>query len=116
VIGVVNGIAYSGGFYVLLACNKRLGMKHSSYMMHRGSGEVSAPDQRAAEMFMKQWSSQVKTLTDYVVDRTDMTSREVKKAIDTDTYYSADEALKKGILTDLISSYDVLLEDMASIE
>lgn len=116
VIGVVNGIAYSGGFYVLLACNRRMGMKHSSYMMHRGSGEVSAPDQRAAEMFMKQWSSQVKTLTDYVVDRTDMTSREVKKAIDTDTYYSADEALKKGILTELISSYDVLLEDMASIE
>lgn len=115
VIGVVNGLAYSGGFYVLLACNKRMGMKHSSYMMHRGSGEINAPDQRAAEMAMKQWSSQVKTFTDFVVERTNMSAREVRKAIDTDTYYSASEALKKGILTDLVSSYDDLVEDMVSI-
>ena len=115
VIAVVTGIAYSGGFFVLLACDRRLGMKHSSYMMHRGSGEISAPDQRAAEMFMKQWSSQVKTFTDFVVQRTDMPAREVRKAIDTDTYYSADEAHHKGILTGIIGSYDELIKEMGTV-
>ena len=115
VIGVVTGIAYSGGFFVLLSCNQRLGMKHSSYMMHRGSGEMSAPDQRAAEMFMKQWSSQVKTLTEFVVQRTDMPAREVRKAIDTDTYYSASEALNKGILTGVIDSYNELITNLGTV-
>lgn len=115
VIGVVTGTAYSAGILVLLACDTRLGMKHSSYMMHRGSGMIDAPDQKAAEMAMKQWSDQVKTFTEYVVERTSMSARDVKKALSTDTYFSADKALEKGILTGIVSSINELLQDMGTI-
>ena len=115
VIGVVTGTAYSAGILVLLACDTRLGMKHSSYMMHRGSGMIDAPDQKAAEMAMKQWSDQVKTFTEYVVERTSMSARDVKKALSTDTYYSADKALEKGILTGIVGSINELLQDMGTI-
>lgn len=104
VIGVVAGIAYSGGFFVLLACDKRLGMKHSSYMLHRGSGSIDAPDQMAAEMAMKQWTAQVAVLRDFVVERTQMPAKEVRRALQTDTYYDADKALEKGVLTGIIGS------------
>lgn len=114
VIGVVVGTAYSGGFYVLLACDRRIGMRHSSYMIHRGSGTVDG-DQMAAEMAMRQWSEQMKTFTDFVVDRTSMQVREVRKALNTDTYYSADKALEKGILTGLITSMGELTEGMATL-
>ena len=116
VIGVVTGTAYSAGFLVLLACDTRLGMKHSRYMMHRGSGTIEAPDQKAAEMAMKQWSDQVKTFSDFIVDRTSMPVREVKKALDTDTYYTAEQALGKGILTGIISSLGELTDDMTTVE
>ena len=115
VIGVVTGTAYSAGILVLLACDTRLGMKHSSYMMHRGSGMIDAPDQKAAEMAMKQWSDQVKTFTEYVVERTSMSARDVKKALSTDTYFSADKALEKGILTGIVGSINELLQDMGTI-
>lgn len=115
VIGVVVGTAYSGGFYVLLACDKRIGMRHSSYMMHRGSGTIDAPDQMAAEMAMKQWSEQVKTFMDFVVERTSMQVREVRKALNTDTYYSADKALEKGILTGMVTSMNELTDGMAAL-
>lgn len=115
VIGVVTGTAYSAGILVLLACDTRLGMKHSSYMMHRGSGTIDAPDQKAAEMAMKQWSDQVKTFTEYVVERTSMSARDVKKALSTDTYLSADKALEKGILTGIVGSINELLQDMGTI-
>lgn len=114
VIGVVVGTAYSGGFYVLLACDKRIGMRHSSYMVHRGSGTVDG-DQMAAEMAMKQWSEQMKTFTDFVVDRTSMQVREVRKALNTDTYYSADKALEKGILTGMVTSMGELTDGMAAL-
>ncbi len=115
VIGVVTGTAYSAGILVLLACDTRLGMKHSSYMMHRGSGMIDAPDQKAAEMAMKQWSDQVKTFTEYVVERTNMSARDVKKSLSTDTYFSADKALEKGILTGIVGSINGLLQDMGTI-
>lgn len=115
VVGVVTGTAYSAGILVLLACDTRLGMKHSSYMMHRGSGTIDAPDQKAAEMAMKQWSDQVKTFTEYVVERTSMSARDVKKAFSTDTYLSADKALEKGILTGIVGSINELLQDMGTI-
>lgn len=115
VIGVVTGTAYSAGILVLLACDTRLGMKHSSYMMHRGSGTIDAPDQKAAEMAMKQWSDQVKTFTGYVVERTSMSARDVKKALSTDTYLSADKALEKGILTGIVGSINELLQNMGAI-
>lgn len=115
VIGVVTGTAYSAGSLVLLACDQRLGLKHSSYMMHRGSGMIDAPDQKAAEMAMKQWSEQVKTFTEFIAERTTMSTREVKKALSTDTFLSADKALEKGILTGIISSLDELVKDMQTI-
>lgn len=115
VIGVVTGTAYSGGFYLLLACDKRLGTKHSSYMMHRGSGEINAPDQMAAEMAMRQWSSQVDALKNFVVERTSMLMKDVRKALQTDTYYSADKALDKGILTGIISSLSELTDNMGTM-
>ena len=115
VVGVVTGTAYSAGILVLLACDTRLGMKHSSYMMHRGSGTIDAPDQKAAEMAMKQWSDQVKTFTEYVVERTSMSARDVKKALSTDTYLSADKALEKGILTGIVGSINELLQNMGAI-
>lgn len=108
VIGVVVGTAYSGGFYALLACDKRLGLKHSSYMVHRGSGSMEAPDQLAAEMAMKQWSAQIATLRDFVVERTNMNVKEVGKALKTDTYYNVEKALEKGILTGVVESLDGL--------
>ena len=115
VIGVVTGTAYSAGILVLLACDTRLGMKHSSYLMHRGSGMIDAPDQKAAEMAMKQWSDQVKTFTEYVVERTNMSARDVKKSLSTDTYFSADKALEKGILTGIVGSINDLLQDMGTV-
>lgn len=115
VIGVVTGTAYSAGALVLLACDQRLGLKHSSYMMHRGSGMIDAPDQKAAEMAMKQWSEQVKTFTEFIAERTTMSTREVKKALSTDTFLSADKALEKGILTGIISSLNELIKDMQTI-
>ena len=115
VIGVVTGTAYSAGSLVLLACDQRLGLKHSSYMMHRGSGMIDAPDQKAAEMAMKQWSEQVKTFTEFIAERTSMSTREVKKALSTDTFLSADKALEKGILTGIISSLGELVKDMQTI-
>lgn len=103
VIGVVTGTAYSGGFFALLACDQRLGFRHSSYMIHKGSGAIDT-DQTAAVEAMRQWQAQTNVLRDLTVERTKMPLKDVNKALRTDTYFSADKALEKGVLTGLISS------------
>lgn len=113
VIGIVTGTAYSGGFYVLLACDKRWGLKHSSYMVHKGSGELGNADQAAAAEAMKQWQAQINTLRDFVVERTNMPLKDVNKALRTDTYLSADRALEKGVLTHIIDSINEIAVVMA---
>jgi hypothetical protein len=41
--------------------------------------------------------------------------REVRKALNTDTYYSADKALEKGILTGMVTSMSELTDGMAAL-
>jgi len=112
VIGIVPGTAYSAGFYILLACDKRLGFKHSAFMVHKGSGTLGEADQAAAAEAMKQWQMQVNILRDFMVERTGMPLKEVNKALRTDTYYNAEKALEKGVLTGIISSMGEIVDDM----
>lgn len=110
---VVTGLAASMGSILSLcaAPKRRFATPHARIMIHQPSihgvirGQASDLDIQAEEL--------LKTRTMIIEKYTEATGKsfdEIKKAIDRDTWMSAQEAVKYGLLDKVISSQDELLK------
>lgn len=109
VYGIDVGYAFSGAFIVLLACHHRIATPHSWGMVHRGSSESSYSDHLSAHNSMKQWDAQVRDMEDIVSARTDIPREDVEKYMLTDSFFSASDMLKLGIVDEIATSiYDMV--------
>ena len=98
---ICNGVAYSGGFFVLINGHKRLAYPHSSFLFHEGatSNEGTAGQFENYSAFYKK---QLKQLQDIVVQNTGITEEEYKEIRKDDIWYDAKEALDKGIIDGIL--------------
>lgn len=100
--GIVTGVAYSGGFFTLLACHKRFGYKHSSYLYHEGSTEnkgTAAQFENYATFYKKSLNK----LKEIVLTNTNITEEEYDTIKKDDIWYDAEEAIEKGIIDEIIT-------------
>lgn len=109
VYGINIGYAFSGAFYMLLACHKRLGTKRSWYMMHRGSGENPGLDHLSSFRAQKQWDAQVEDMYDMITERTTIPRSVAENYMLTDTYFNAKDAKTAGIIDAIIDNIDDIL-------
>ncbi len=107
VITVVSGLAASMGSVLSLCASpgKRYATPHSRIMIHQPS--ISGPVQGQATDLDIQAKEILKThalLVGLYEKHTGRTKKEIEKALDRDTWMSAEEALKFGLLDKIVTS------------
>lgn len=97
----VLGSAYSGGFLITIACNKRFAYPYSSFMFHEGSccdeGDAQKMIQRIE--FYKQELDRMKTI---VLENTSITEKDYDEHRKDDWFMNTYEAKKYGIIDEII--------------
>lgn len=108
VITLVTGLAASMGSVLSLcaAPGKRFATEHARIMIHQPSiggpitGQATDLDIHAKEILKTK-----NLLVGLYMEHTGRTKEEVEKALDRDTWMSADEAMKFGLLDKIVTSY-----------
>ena len=100
--GIVTGTAYSGGFFTLIACHKRFGYKHSSYLYHEGATGNSGTAAQF-ENYAAFYKKELGKLRDLVLKNTHITEEEYATIKKDDIWYDAEEAIEKGIIDEIIT-------------
>lgn len=104
VIGICPGMAYSGGFFILISCDKRYAYPHASFLFHEGAtsnGGTSSQFQNYAVFYKKQ----LDRLKDIVLSNTKITEEEYKEIKKDDVWYNTKEALEKGIIDEVLEEF-----------
>lgn len=98
---IVTGTAYSGGCLVALSGHKRYAFPHASFMLHEGSTSTGGDSHKFIN-YSKFYQKQLNQLKDIVIKHTNMTD-EFYESIKRDDYWlSADEAIEKGIIDEIV--------------
>ena len=104
---VCIGMAASMGAILFLAGEERMTLPHSKVMIHDPSfgGNASIAGQKPLEI-QEQLNNLLNTrriLADVIVARTGMSRKHVLNLTKKDTYFDAEEAVKKGLATKILS-------------
>jgi ATP-dependent Clp protease protease subunit len=100
VIGICIGTAYSGGFFTLISCDKRLAYPHASFLFHEGATQTGGTSGQF-ENYTEFYKKQLKQLKEIVLNNTKITEEEYEKIKREDIWYDAKEALEKGIIDEI---------------
>lgn len=98
------GLALSGGFFSFITGHKRIATPRSSFLFHEGSTS-NAGTSGQFENYTTYYKKQLQILKDLVLDNTKIIEEEYEKIHKDDIWYTADEALEKGIC-------DKIMEDL----
>lgn len=95
---VVAGPCMSSGAVILQAATERVAMPNSQIMIHYGEDSNDSPSTA------KHNNDMLKLMKDIFAERTKVTKRTLNNWVAKDTYFSAEEALKAGLI-DRIASH-----------
>jgi len=104
VIGIAIGCAYSGGFFILISCHKRYAYPHASFLFHEGATGTQGTASQF-ENYTAFYKKQLIQLKNIVVNNTNITEDEYKEIKKDDVWYSAEEALEKGIIDEISEGF-----------
>ena len=104
VIGICSGVAYSGGFFILIACDKRIGYPHSTYLFHEGA-TANQGTSGQFENYTAFYKKLLEKLKNHVLETTKIDEDEYKTIKREDIWYDAKEALEKGIIAEITGEF-----------
>lgn len=104
VIGICTGTAYSGGFFILISCDKRIAYSHASFLFHEGATQNGGTSGQF-ENYTAFYKKQLKQLKQLVLDYTKISEEEYEKIKREDIWYDTVEALEKGIIDEIAEEY-----------
>ena len=99
--------AYSAGAELLAAGHKRLALKGTQTMFHRGSCFFGG-EQSVVESTKKHFDGIEKKLTDFLLEHTKIDPKFYKKKASFDIYMDENEALKNGVIDIIVDDFDIL--------
>lgn len=97
---IVQGAAYSGGFFVAIACHKRYAYEHASFLFHEGSTGTSGTSGQF-ENYAKFYRVQLNQLRDIVFKYTALDEEWYKDHQKEDIWFTVEEAIKYGIIDEV---------------
>lgn len=101
------GVAMSAGLLILLAGHKRYCLKNSTALAHSGSGGACGTFEQT-EAQMKDYQRFVKTMRDYIIERTDIDTKTFNKYKNKEWYLYSEDQIKYHIV-------DKIVEDITEI-
>lgn len=100
---ITIGTGYSGGFFIGICGHKRFGLKYTSYLFHEGA----AMDGGDAHKFLQKiefYKVQLARLKSIVLDNTKITEGEYDIHRKDDWFMTVDDALRYGVIDEIIES------------
>lgn len=108
VIGVAMGMVASAASLIYLSCHVRLALKSSYFILHRGSAALSG-DFNNIMASIDDYKREVQKMTDHILEHSNYTREEIDANIGHDWYVRAPEALKKGLVDEIITDINALI-------
>lgn len=107
IYGIALGYVASGASVIYLSCHLKFALPNAVFVLHKGScsGVSGTYDEIVA--FAKDYEKQMETLIDFYIENTDYTEEEIVNNIQTDWYIRTEEAVKRGIVDEIITNIDV---------
>ena len=101
VIGVCTSYALSMGFYIYISCHKRYASENAFFLNHEGrDGDYGSPSK--VDDYWRFGQKYKERLMQFVVSRTKLSIKGLKKTERIENYYFADEAKTLGIVDSII--------------
>lgn len=100
--------AYSAAADLLAAGHKRFALPGTSVMVHSGSCMFGGTMEQAENM-KKHFDKLGKKVTDYFLAHTKVDPKTFKKKAPVDWYMDEEEALKNGLIDEIITDFDTIL-------
>lgn len=100
--------AYSAAADLLASGHKRFALPGTSVMVHSGSCMFGGTMEQAENM-KKHFDKMGKKITDYFLEHTKVDPKTFKKKAPADWYMDEDEALKNGLIDEIITDLDTIL-------
>ena len=104
VIGICIGVAYSGGFFILISCDKRIAYPHASFLFHEGATGTQGTSGQF-ENYTAFYKKQLDLLKKLVIGNTKINEDEYKVIKRDDIWYDVEEALEKGIIDEVAEEF-----------
>ena len=108
VITVNVGEAYSAGCLILLAGHERYTFPYGKAMIHTGSGGIQGTYEQT-EQAQKIYKKQIDEMGAYILERSQMDDKVYKRNKAKDWYLDAEEQIKYGIVSEIITDLDIIL-------
>lgn len=108
--GILLGMAYSMCGYVLIVCDERYALPHSSVLIHDGTAGAMTSGNKFKDL-AKFYESLDKKTKHLIVSRTKISSELYEEKRDREFYFFADEGKELGVI-DKIIGVDCELDDV----
>ena len=109
IITVAMGVAMSAGFLIFLSGSKRYAFKHTSMLIHSGSGAFQGTAEQIEEA-QKNYKKQIEAMKSYILENTSIDEKTFNKNKNKDWYLSTDELTKYNIIDDFIADISVIFQ------
>lgn len=98
---IAIGCVYSGGFFIFISGHRRYSYPHASFLFHEGATSNSGTSSQFENYtaFYKKLLNQIKVIT---LENTKITEEEYNDIHKDDIWYTAEEALEKGIIDEIV--------------
>lgn len=105
IYGYCLGQACSAAFFILVGCHKRFALPMSTLMAHQGSAGMEGT-YNVVTAQNDYYKRQIKNIGDIIVERTNIPRATYNKKIKTEWYMTTEEALKLGVIDEVIKDLD----------
>ena len=108
VIGINCGMAASAACFIYLSCHERLTLPNSQFLIHQGAGSFEGIYDIVVSAITN-YQKEIENLGKFVLSRTNIPENVFYENFITDWYIDANEAIKYGLCSKIITSLDEII-------
>lgn len=108
VIGINCGMAASAACFIYLSCHERLTLPNAQFLIHQGAGSFEGTYDIVVSAITN-YQKEIENLGKFVLSRTNILENVFYENFITDWYIDANEAIKYGLCSKIITSLDEII-------
>ena len=108
VIGINCGMAASAACFIYLSCHERLTLPNAQFLIHQGAGSFEGTYDIVVSAITN-YQKEIENLGKFVLSRTNIPENVFYENFITDLYIDANEAIKYGLCSKIITSLDEII-------